>query len=75
MKNANKPAMPIYLSAGEGFIEHGNADGFTKREAIAVAAMQGLCASGDRSTYEEIASAAVAYADALLEELEWGNND
>ena len=45
--------------------------GMTKREMMAMAAMQGLCAhSGDYHQPELLAMDAVMFADALLAELE-----
>ena len=51
--------------------------GLTKREAAAIAAMQGILACGmhttppeDMSQLEAIAQESVAYADALFDELE-----
>lgn len=81
MKNANMPAMPV--SARKVYEIHTNdADGYTsasagltKREYFAGLAMQGLTTAcgedGQWSHNPEIAAdAAVAYADALLAELE-----
>ena len=45
--------------------------GLTKREAFAMAAMQGLIANHTlRGPHEECAELALCYADALLKELE-----
>lgn len=44
----------------------------TKREAFAMAAMQGTLSCNDRQSYRTVAEYAVAYADALLAELEKG---
>ena len=46
------------------------ARGLTKREAFAMAAMQGLLASDSQATYEDFSCLAVGMADALLAELE-----
>lgn len=46
--------------------------GLTKREAFAMAAMQGILASYDKQTYRMVAMDAVGHADALLAELEKG---
>lgn len=71
MKNADLPAMP--------FVEPNAAcsvnSGLTKREMFAMAAMQGLCAAHDQygrwsHDCECIAATAVAYADAVLFELD-----
>lgn len=73
MKNSYMPAMPqtkdvwIY-GAGDSQTA---AIGLTKREMMAMAAMQGLCAhSGDYHQPEHLAMYAVMFADALLAELE-----
>ena len=45
--------------------------GLTRRNIIAIAAMQGLCVScGDSMATEEIASRAYEMADAMIEESE-----
>lgn len=68
MKNACKPAYPT-LGRTPDF-----AQGSTKREEFAKAAMQGLLAGcGDfemRPTYSDVAFEAVKHADALLKALE-----
>ena len=70
VKNADMPAHPIELS-GFGLYAPEAHYGLTKREMLAMAAMQGLCAhSGDYHTFSDMASDAVNYADALLAELE-----
>lgn len=78
MKNADMPAMPVR----DGDNEPANiassyyqnlqlATGLTKREMMAMAAMQGLCAhSGDYHKPNHIAMDAVMFADALISELE-----
>lgn len=72
MKNADMPAMPIPLNEGKSFVECGKADGLTKREVMAMAAMQGLCTHGGYHTYSDMAHDAVVCADALLAELAKG---
>ncbi len=76
MKNGDMPAMPGKFSEDVG----GNvpvwhvASGLTKRELFAAMAMQGLLASPvygpDPISFPETAPLAVAYADALIAELE-----
>ena len=71
MKNADKSAMPNQALGTDGLPTHEAEFGLTKREMMAMAAMQGLCAhSGDYHTFADMASDAVNYADALLAELE-----
>ena len=74
MKNGDMPAIPFEEVRSR---IHGSPDkwinhkGLTKREMIAMVAMQGLCAhSGDYHTFADMASDAVNYADALLAALE-----
>ena len=72
IKNGDMPAMPVDRCDSDA-IEVGIQvfSGLTKREMMAMAAMQGLCAhSGDYHTFADMASDAVNYADALLAELE-----
>ena len=66
MDHDDEPAFP---TRAEEYREA--SDGLTKREHIAIAAMQGLLASGDATALEpaEVASDAVNLADALLERL------
>ena len=72
IKNGDLPAMPC------GVMRNENGDrmhpigysGLTKREQFAMAAMQGLFASGYAATIAEISADAVAASDALLAELE-----
>lgn len=69
MKNADIPAMPFEI------VDEVHSSrwwsGLTKREMMAMAAMQGLCAhSGDYHQPEHLAMDAVMFADALLAELE-----
>ena len=77
MKNADMPAMPsdvkaVYEAMTDSDGSWGKAAlGLTKREMMAMTAMQGLCAhSGDYHQPEHLAMDAVMYADALLAELE-----
>ena len=71
MKNADMPAMPVELS-GFGTYEPIAYTGLTKREMMAMHALQGLLAAPDLNTVEPnaVAGTAIAYADALLEELD-----
>ena len=62
MINGEMPASPCVIETTEY-------DGLTKREAFAMAAMQGL-ALVDQRKWSEIAKSAVEAADALLEALE-----
>ena len=82
MKNSYMPAMPQPVSisvnsAGDvEFISSAHEQewsGLTKREAFAMAAMQGICGDGIPGSHhmpEQTARDAVAQADALLKELE-----
>ncbi|NLA68012.1 MAG: hypothetical protein GX856_07190 [Gammaproteobacteria bacterium] len=72
--NGSLPASPVPLCPGEHFRGHGPADGLTKREAFAMAAMQGIRANAgwiDHAAFDSaaVASQAVCDADALLAEL------
>ena len=77
MKNGDMPVTPVVGSNGriqaftddEGF--SAMATGLTKREAFAMAAMQGLAAgdTDNRATHEDLAIGSVIMADALLKEL------
>lgn len=76
MKNGDLPAMPVIEETkteqyGSGTYATAKALylGLTKREMFAMAAMQGLLAKSEY-TYVDTATDAVAYADALLAELE-----
>jgi len=81
MKNADMPANPLSGNAYDDFESAVNRNGgynpecqgLTKREAFAMAAMQG-CLSGGLGSYDERVKlrcrVAVEYADALLAELE-----
>lgn len=78
MKNGDQPAYPIQYEQEYG--DHGMKEqtikgGMTKREVMAMAAMQGfLSILGDTNIGEPkpdyLASMSVKYADALLAELE-----
>lgn len=79
MKNADMPAMPLFNSNGSpvhhssaGMENHGVMAGLTKREMMAMHALQGLLAAPDLNTAEPdaVAGAAIAYVDALLAALE-----
>lgn len=71
IKNGDKLATPFQPCGPDGKPSYEAEYGFTKREMIAMVAMQGLCAhSGDYHTFSNMASDAVNYADALLAELE-----
>ena len=73
MNNADLPAMPTPLNE-MGTTAHGTEPtyGLTKRERIAIAAMQGFCAAPDTDHWavETLAECAVRQADALLAQLE-----
>lgn len=68
MSNADLPAYPSRFGP--------NSPGLTKREAFALAAMQGFCANQSTTFTEasgrQIAEYAASHADALLAELEKG---
>ena len=82
MKNADMPAMPLFNSNGSpvhhrgaGMENNGVMAGLTKREMMAMHAMQGILASGNADDFvvgDEVGFAgfAVSCADALLAELE-----
>ena len=75
MKNGDTPAMPFeeVRSRFQGSPDKwANHVGLTKREMMAMAAMQGLVAnsSGGYSDYKYMAQDAVTAADTLLAELE-----
>jgi hypothetical protein len=75
MIDPNEPAYPRTYS-------HDGHNGFTKREAIAVAAMQGMLAACDHhvrygpqeDAMQKLANEAVRCADALLEALNQSSN-
>lgn len=64
----NESAYPLHPESGER-----NENGLTKRELFAAMAMQGLMANScpeiNEMTYEQIASAYLIQADALLTQL------
>jgi hypothetical protein len=71
MRNADMPAMPsddVYANSGD-LIARGGI-GLTKREAFAMAAMQGLLASGNVIGVTELVWASKEAADAVLAALE-----
>ena len=84
MENSNLPAMPLSnemssdLDSAIGSPDRygfPTAMGLTKREHIAIAAMQGLISGGDcvppndKTIHHMVSMASVMYADALLLEL------
>lgn len=76
MKNADMPAMPcdeFSFINHTGYMEtiRGHS-GLTKREMMAMHALQGLLAAPDLNTVEPdaVAGTAIAYVDALLAELD-----
>lgn len=75
IKNGNLPAMPITYEAeypsSIGYEKRTEVEfGLTKREQFAMAAMQGLCATGQYVSFDHVAQDAVKAADELLAELE-----
>ena len=69
--NGDMPAMPIQLAEGEVWSEDfDTADGFTKREAMAMRIMVGLVVGVKNPDEIVCSSMAVSLADALLAELE-----
>lgn len=67
--NGNTPAMPYKFDIGGGFNQC--AEGLTKREMFAMAAMQGFCQINlTFDSPQVLAEQAVIMADALLAELE-----
>ena len=73
IKNGDMPAMPVDRCDADA-IDAGIHvfSGLTKREMMAMTAMQGLLAAPDLNTVEpsSVASTAIIYADAILAELE-----
>jgi len=80
IKNADTPANPTHYSnltnAHGGSDEfYSNNEGLTKREAFAMAAMQGILANSEPNSWSEkqwyrnFSKQAVNHADALLKEL------
>lgn len=78
MKNADMPAMPVRdvdneplrIGSFPVYLNGEFAIGLTKREMMAMAAMQGLCAVSGYGNYSDLACDAVKFSDALLAELE-----
>jgi len=77
MKNSDMPAAPCSIKANEQMKNLGmacdiDALGLTKREAFAMAAMQGLLPKlqGHAVSSEDVATCSVELADALLKELD-----
>ena len=73
IENGDLPAMPILQQSSESRRRPGICDGLTKREAMTLAAMQGILSSltdEDNLSPSELARCAVRNADALLAELE-----
>lgn len=77
MKNSDELAYPhTEIDTFQGIEVMNNHFGLTKREVFAVAAMQGMIASGictppqDETIHHMTSMASVSYADALLAELE-----
>ena len=76
IKNADLPVTPVVNSNGkiQPFTDDNGfsliATGMTKREAFALAAMQGICSSGPSISNADIAIQSIYLADALLAELE-----
>lgn len=66
MNNADMPATPVLMKAGEVAKSEG---GLTKREYFAGLAMQGLAAGGGYD-FDKLAQDAARIADELLAELE-----
>jgi hypothetical protein len=80
IKNADKPAAPV-LHTIDGNWNKEPIDeykGLTKREHFAAMAMQGIASNhrlvDDAGAAKWVASQSLAYADALLEALEKGND-
>ena len=70
MKNSDMPASPTqYQDSCNGELYSDNT-GLTKREAFAMAAMQGLLSSAVSAKHETFAASAVKMADTLLKELD-----
>ena len=74
IKNGDMPAMPVYQYDQVGDVVSSEilSNGLTKREMMAMAAMQGLVANsnGGYSDYKYMAEDAVRIADTLIAELE-----
>ena len=79
IKNGDSPAMPLMLTSEmvalikSNPVQAGVASGISKREQFAAMAMQGLLSNsfqGPHRDYKPLARESIAYADALLAELE-----
>ena len=73
-KRGSEPAYPRTTTPGQW--SSGPIEGLTKRERFAMAAMQGITSCvvpDDKRSIEYIAKHACAFADALLAELEKGD--
>lgn len=77
MNNGNKPAFAYVVPSGigtkNGPVESGVVPGLTKREMIAMAAMQGLLSNpglGEKYDHVEVRGMAIDHADELLKQLE-----
>lgn len=83
MKNADMPANPCEIAPSRDAISQARACGFnapvtitypglTKREMMAMHALQGLLAAPDLKSVDldDVSDDAIAYADALLDKLE-----
>ena len=76
--NGDMSASPAFDRYGDyakavddrGYTTEVRVKGLTKREAFAMAAMQGILSKGDISAVHEVAEDAVAYADEVLSKLE-----
>ena len=68
MNDADKPAMPLHSDAMAGY------EGLTKREHFAGLAMQALLTHHGKGWYVPCAAFAVEFADALLKQLEVGDD-
>lgn len=83
MTNADKPAYPIVPPVFEEGPAFEGSNGLTKREAFAMAAMQGIVkeyvyqdsVTGETHGHDFVAQMAIKVADELLKELENRKND
>ena len=66
---ANSTVPVLRDNTGQFEIIESPCPGLSKREAFAMAAMQGLCSDGSKRDFISAAGMAAGYADALLEEL------
>ena len=75
MNNSDMPANPTKHDSEHFVHSHTYTTGLTKREAFAVAAMQGILANSEPNSwseeqwYKQFSTQAVNHADALLKEL------